>query len=446
MQKYNFVAKIEECIMKKLLIISIVIISLIVAIQWTLSLQLRKTTSEKVCKVATLALDASVDWLLEADFRDCQFSCGMPDDTTFSWKGRSIPISSIDEFFQKTREVTYDHLFEHQMLDWNRLDSAFRQELVKYGVEGKPVLVLKDGSGKMLYPSEGVRMPKWAVWTNPVPVGLDCRHQVVAALPATAVFQQMQWALLMGGVFFLGVVYCLFWHWKITRNSLRQARVQTEGVAHLEHEWKKPLEMLICAVKGFAERQEGEWRAGDRDRMELVCRRLERLRDLTNSMLYALRAGKLELREEWVEVRQVFDEVASAYHTVRPEVKLGFVAAAGCEEAKVDPVYFKAMLVNLIDNGIKYNNKEAPSVAVDFCREAENWVLRVSDDGIGIPKRELQRIFKRFYRVKTGKKVTGFGLGLAFVKQVVDAYSGKIEVDSVENKGSVFTVKLPVYE
>ena len=66
MQKYNFVAKIEECIMKKLLIISIVIISLIVAIQWTLSLQLRKTTSEKVCKVATLALDASVDWLLEA--------------------------------------------------------------------------------------------------------------------------------------------------------------------------------------------------------------------------------------------------------------------------------------------------------------------------------------------------------------------------------------------
>ena len=136
--------------MKKLLIISIVIISLIVAIQWTLSLQLRKTTSEKVCKVATLALDASVDWLLEADWIKCQFPCSMPDDTTFAWKGRSIPIASTDDFYEKMREVTYDHLFEHQMLDWNRLDSAYRQELVKYGVEGKPVLVLKDGSGKSL--------------------------------------------------------------------------------------------------------------------------------------------------------------------------------------------------------------------------------------------------------------------------------------------------------
>ena len=443
MQKYNFVAKIEECIMKKLLIISIVIISLIVAIQWTLSLQLRKTTSEKVCKVATLALDASVDWLLEADWIKCQFPCSMPDDTTFAWKGRSIPIASTDDFYEKMREVTYDHLFEHQMLDWNRLDSAYRQELVKYGVEGKPVLVLKDGSGKMLYPSEGVRVPKWAVWTNPVPVGLDCRHQVVAALPATAVFQQMQWALLMGGVFFLGVVYCLFWHWKITRNSLRQARVQTEGVAHLEHEWKKPLEMLICAVKGFAERQEGEWRAGDRERMALVCRRLERLRDLTNSMLYALRAGNLALRYTEVDVQELFYRIARVYHTLKPEARLRFEVAEGCGQAMLDPVYFQMMLVNLIDNGIKYNDKETPSVAVDFCREAENWVLRVRDDGIGIPKRELQRIFKRFYRVKTGKKVTGFGLGLAFVKQVVDAYSGKIEVDSVENKGSVFTVKLP---
>ena len=95
----------------------------------------------------------------------------------------------------------------------------------------------------------------------------------------------------------------------------------------------------------------------------------------------------------------------------------------------LDQVYFNYLVINLVDNAIKYGGDE-PWVKVVFYRENWDWVLTVTDRGIGMPERVLKRIFRQFYRVKD-KKVknkTGFGLGLAFAKKVVNAYGGEIRV------------------
>ena len=95
------------------------------------------------------------------------------------------------------------------------------------------------------------------------------------------------------------------------------------------------------------------------------------------------------------------------------------------------------------NNAIKYGGDE-PWVKVVFYRENWDWVLTVTDRGIGMPERVLKRIFRQFYRVKD-KKVknkTGFGLGLAFAKKVVNAYGGEIRVESAPGKGSRFEVRI----
>ena len=89
----------------------------------------------------------------------------------------------------------------------------------------------------------------------------------------------------------------------------------------------------------------------------------------------------------------------------------------------------------------------APEVNIDFSGGGKWGVLKVTDNGIGIPKRKLKRIFKCFYRVsdQRTKDKTGFGIGLTFIKRVVDAYGGTIKVESAENQGTMFVLKFPVY-
>ena len=114
----------------------------------------------------------------------------------------------------------------------------------------------------------------------------------------------------------------------------------------------------------------------------------------------------------------------------------------GEEKPLLDQVYFNYLVINLVDNAIKYGGDE-PWVKVVFYRENWDWVLTVTDRGIGMPERVLKRIFRQFYRVKD-KKVknkTGFGLGLAFAKKVVNAY-GEIRVESAPGKGSRFEVRI----
>ena len=103
------------------------------------------------------------------------------------------------------------------------------------------------------------------------------------------------------------------------------------------------------------------------------------------------------------------------------------------------------MVHNLIDNAIKYSDKE-PHVTVTTRTEAGYAILEVADNGIGIAKEDQKHIFEKFYRVSTGNvhNVKGFGIGLNYVSQVVALHKGKISLNSEPGQGSTFTISLPL--
>jgi signal transduction histidine kinase len=103
------------------------------------------------------------------------------------------------------------------------------------------------------------------------------------------------------------------------------------------------------------------------------------------------------------------------------------------------------MINNLIDNAIKYNDKE-PLIKIKTLNVPYGIQIEVCDNGIGIKKEDLERIFEKFYRVSTGNvhDTKGFGLGLSYVKSIVDKLDGKIRVESKWKEGTKFIIQLPL--
>jgi two-component system phosphate regulon sensor histidine kinase PhoR len=112
-----------------------------------------------------------------------------------------------------------------------------------------------------------------------------------------------------------------------------------------------------------------------------------------------------------------------------------------------DEVHFTNLINNLIDNAVKYSKENLKLIITTHCT-TKYLAIQVQDNGIGMSKETVKRIFEKFYRAHTGNvhNVKGFGLGMSYVKQVVDAHKGKIKVESTLGKGSTFIVDIPLYK
>ena len=114
---------------------------------------------------------------------------------------------------------------------------------------------------------------------------------------------------------------------------------------------------------------------------------------------------------------------------------------ASCSEIMIDEIHFANILNNLLDNALKYCNKEPEFLVETFSNEKRIYI-RVKDNGVGMTKEVQKHIFEKFYRKPSGNihNVKGFGLGLSYVKAIVEAHGGNISVDSEPGKGSNFTL------
>jgi two-component system, OmpR family, phosphate regulon sensor histidine kinase PhoR len=112
-----------------------------------------------------------------------------------------------------------------------------------------------------------------------------------------------------------------------------------------------------------------------------------------------------------------------------------------------DEVHFSNLVNNLIDNAVKYGKENTPPlIKISTASTRKSFILRIEDNGIGMNRDTVKRIFEKFYRAHTGNvhNVKGFGLGLSYVKTMVDAHHGEIKVDSMIGRGSTFTIELPL--
>ncbi|MDX1904156.1 MAG: ATP-binding protein [Thermonemataceae bacterium] len=223
-----------------------------------------------------------------------------------------------------------------------------------------------------------------------------------------------------------------------------------EFIADVSHELKTP----IFAAQGFIHTLiDGAVEDAEvRDKfLQKAAKSLDGLDHLIQDLitLSQMQMGAIKMNYQESNLNLILEEVFEQLEEKALEKNIELLVDERTSHECIiwaDPFRIKQVLINLIENGIKYG-KEGGLVKVWLLKTQENLIIEVEDNGLGIPKKHLTRIFERFYRVEKSrsKEKGGSGLGLAIVKQIVEAHEGRIEVESKVDKGTLFRIFVKKY-
>ena len=220
-------------------------------------------------------------------------------------------------------------------------------------------------------------------------------------------------------------------------------KIKRDFVVNVSHELRTPL----TAIKGFAETLEEEVDENAKTYAGVIKRNTDRLINIVQDLLLLseLEEKGSKLENDDVNLTHLVDNVIRIFKSRLTEKGLDFQLSVenGLPVLKGDPFKLEQMLINLIDNAIKYTEKG--KVVLALKGKDETVEIIVEDTGVGIPQEHLARIFERFYVVdkSRSKKLGGTGLGLSIVKHIVLSHKGSIAVESSLAKGTRFTISLP---
>jgi two-component system phosphate regulon sensor histidine kinase PhoR len=217
----------------------------------------------------------------------------------------------------------------------------------------------------------------------------------------------------------------------------------------MTHEFKTPIATINLALDAIKNPKVI-------DDKEKVFRYLQMIRD-ENKRMHAqvenvLRISKLEKKElditkENLDIQEIIEDAIEHVHLII-EDRGGVITThfdAFRTSALLSDVHFTNLMVNILDNAIKYS-PEAPEIDIYTENIKDSILIKVQDKGLGMSKVAQKRIFEKFYREHTGDihNVKGHGLGLAYVKRIVEDHNGHIFVESEKGKGSTFIIKIPL--
>ena len=209
------------------------------------------------------------------------------------------------------------------------------------------------------------------------------------------------------------------------------------------HELRTPT-AVILAQCSFVQKH-GETMEDYREAISVISRQAEKMSLLISRLLDITRLdlGTQKLKREPTDLSEMARILCEEQDTGERKISLDTEIQDGVT-ADVDPFLISRVITNLLDNARKYG-KEGGHIRLTLCRRDREAVLTVEDDGIGIPPEEQDRIWQRFYQVKSSREEgSGLGLGLSMIRQIVSLHGGSVSVESQPGQGSCFTVRLPL--
>jgi len=264
----------------------------------------------------------------------------------------------------------------------------------------------------------------------------------------SAIIREMLWMIIASIVFTSIIVLAFAVTVRTLFNQKKISEIKSDFINNMTHELKTPLATISLAIDALT----NEKVIHDADKIKIYSSMIKeenkRMNKQVEKILQAARLEKeeIKLNLQKLDVHQVINKVADNF-ALQVQEKNGTLTLhlkAPNPIIEADEVHFSNIIFNLLDNALKYSDK-VPHIEVETLSSGGVISIKVKDNGIGMNKETQSRIFEKFYRAHTGNihNVKGFGLGLSYVKAIVEAHNGKIKVESTQGKGSTFTMLLP---
>lgn len=343
-------------------------------------------------------------------------------------------------------------------IDINQLDSLIASELANRGIrteyefgvynpaENKmplqksgryPEKLLKEGFSFALFPSDIARNPSYLMIWFP-----NEKRFLITQL----------WQILtISLAFVLLIIFSFAYTVSTVLRQKKLSEMKNDFINNMTHEIKTPISTISLACQALSDKDIIKSEELYQNYIRVINEENQRLGRLTERILQSatLEKGEILLRKEVIDLHTI---VKDAMDKIRLQVekrggRLVEELHAQNRLIEADKVHITNVIYNLLDNANKYTEK-TPLITVRTENSFSGILLSVEDNGPGISKANQRKIFEKLYRIPTGNlhNVKGFGLGLSYVKMIVEQHGGKVTLESELNKGSKFTIFLPLYQ
>ena len=357
-------------------------------------------------------------------------------------------IPPMTYFYERLSDMGYP-------MSLHNLDSITAELLIQNGLGNKyyiDIINLKTGEkingiGTQKEPSFMAVKPKY------FPIRSDYTQvvQLIITNPNKTFLERM--GLMLAGTFIimLLVIVCISYQVRFISRFEKIFQIREDFSYAMIHDMKTPLTSIIMALN-FLRSGKLDDKPVIKDKyFDIAENEADHLLTLTNKVLTIskLENHKLEMNRTEVELTPIIEKLTEKFKA-KSQKTVNFITEIKAETAYADVEYLEEVLSNLIDNSVKYSD-ESVEIRISTARDDRYTVLKVYDNGFGISDKDIHLIFRKFERASAVKRnrrngASGFGLGLNFVDQVVEAHHGKIFVSSIEGEFTEFTIYLPLIE
>ncbi len=346
-----------------------------------------------------------------------------------------------NKFFGEVSKQLHSVIDSKLPVDMAVIDSVFRGKLADRFIHPDFVSVeVIDSTGTIVHP--GTNQPSGSYDEFVYEFNPDAGHSYRARItPLTGQIMHRMSGVIVTVLLMLVAFSLAFWYLMRTVSRLRSLEeMKDDFVNNMTHELKTPIAIAYSANDALLNYETGNNPEKRDTYLRIANRQLKRLGELVENILAMSmeRRKTMVLNRETVQLRPLIDDIAAA-HRMRAEKTIDIAVDVPqdlCVSA--DRTHLGNVLNNLIDNAIKYSNE-----SVNIVITASSDGLSVADNGIGIPTKSLPFVFDKFYRVPHGNTndIRGYGIGLYYVRSIVDKMGWTVSATSREGHGSVFTIK-----